>query len=218
MVNNKQNSGVGGFVKDLVNKGGLRVNADSMKGLTRSGGGDAAAGMLGQILVESQGEERDLGASAKRVAAAGGKAGARKLAIEGVAQGVEKAAAKTIFKEAAKAAAKETVKQTGKEAAKQAAKTALRGNLATGLATMAVDQAVDTYRLARGGIDRREYISRSGKNAGSAAGGLGGAAAGAALGTLIFPGPGTVILGFVGGMAGSVGSSWAAGRIFRWNK
>lgn len=204
-------SGLSSLAGQLVRKGGVRVNADSLKSFTKSVGGESAASALQQVLVEIECEESDLKGSAKRVAGAAGRGFARRTAIEGVAKGVEKAAARTLFKEGAKSVAKEV----GFEGLKQAGKAALKGNFATNTAMFAVDQAIDTYRLARGKIGRREYYARSGENVASGAGGLGGAGIGGIIGTLICPGVGTAIGVAVGGMIGGTGSSMAAGRFLR---
>jgi hypothetical protein len=211
----------------LVKDGGTRVNSGTLKGMARSSGGDALVGALGQLVVEIDTKEGDFEDKAKRVAIAGAKAGARRAAIEATAKGLEKAAARTILKEsekqaakslareAEKAVAKQALKQVEAQGVKQAAKTALRGNVFTNAAMFFVDQSVDTYRLASGKINKKEYAARTGENVGSAAGGLGGAAAGAAIGTAIFPGPGTAIGAFIGGTVGGVGGNVGIGKIMR---
>ena len=59
-----------GFAKRLVKDGGLRVNAETMKGFAKSSGGDALVGALGQLAVEINTKGGSFEDQAKRVAPA----------------------------------------------------------------------------------------------------------------------------------------------------
>ncbi len=78
-----------------------------------------------------------------------------------------------------------------------------------GILTVAVCAAEGLHLLIqyrRGTISREVAMERAVIGIGGAIGGIGGTATGAGLGTLVFPGLGTAIGGFFGGMAGSFGA------------
>ena len=87
----------------------------------------------------------------------------------------------------------------------------VRSNVITGVVTTVVITGPDFYRAA---ISKNTSWSQLGKNfvvngvgvAAGTAGWMGGAAAGAAIGTMIFPGAGTTVGMFIGGLAGSIGA------------
>lgn len=188
-------------------EGAKRVNKSGARAAAKRCGIDTGLGALEQVLVEASRKKLDLKKSAKNVVTAGGTSGARSAAIKGTAYGLEKAAIK--------AGIKQTGKQAAKQGFKQAAKSGARGNVFFSAAIAIVDQGTDTYRLARGKIDNKEYKIRTGENASGAAGSVGGAAAGAALGTLIVPGAGTVVGAVIGGIAGDLGGRSGAKKLFR---
>ncbi|MBC7462204.1 MAG: hypothetical protein H7287_12655, partial [Thermoleophilia bacterium] len=80
---------------------------------------------------------------------------------------------------------------------------------ALGPISIAVTAAFGVWEIsntvkAEGGFGK-ESAKKTGEVSGSLAGGIGGAAGGAALGTLLLPGPGTLIGGIIGGIIGSTG-------------
>jgi hypothetical protein len=66
----------------------------------------------------------------------------------------------------------------------------------------AVDIFKDVGRAVTGKIGGKELAVRSGKNVVKGGAGWGGMEAGAAIGTMICPGPGTIIGGIIGGIGG----------------
>jgi len=195
----------------IAKAGAKRLKQPGIKSAAKGCGVDAGLGALEQVLVEGSRKDRDLKRGARNVAAAGATSGGRGAAIKGTAYGLEKAAVKVGIKQTGKQA----TKQAARQGFKQTAKASARGNALVGAATTLVDQGTDTYRLARGKIDKKEYRSRSCENVSGGIGSVGGAAGGAALGTMIFPGPGTVVGGIIGGLAGDLGCRSGAKKIFR---
>ncbi len=106
---------------------------------------------------------------------------------------------------------KETGKVVGKKIGCQALRRFAGSNAGTTVAFTLVEQFVDTAKLMRGKLDRKEYGRKSLQNAGSGGGALGGAAAGAALGSFV-PVIGTTIGAVIGGIAGGLGGG-GCGRL-----
>jgi hypothetical protein len=112
---------------------------------------------------------------------------------------------------ALKAGATVVAKQAGQQALRGVAGTLAGSNVVFSLAAVGVDTVAGAAQLAAGSIDGAQYARKVGGSASSAAGGFAGMKAGAALGTLICPGPGTIVGGVVGGVLGGIG----AGQLFR---
>ena len=152
-----------------------------------SGAALAAAGEALGSLRELRTGQINGGEYAGRVAATGAKAGLDTAVRTTMALGT---------KEAAKAAAR-TVGAAG-------LKRFAGSNPGTAVAFGVAEQAINTFKLASGKIDGREYGTRAVQTLGSTGGAIGGAAAGAAIGSIV-PGAGTVVGAVIGGIAGSIG-------------
>ena len=100
----------------------------------------------------------------------------------------------------------------GAAAMKHAAKI-LRGNVVVGTITMIVFTVPDIADIVRGRISMTQFVKNAATTASGIGGGYAGATGGAAVGSLIFPGPGTVVGGIVGGVAGGVGASIGADYV-----
>lgn len=95
----------------------------------------------------------------------------------------------------------------GAAAMKSAAKL-LRGNTITAGISVVVLSSVDIVDIFRGRISGKQLFKNMSTTTCTVAGGTGGWLAGSTIGTILFPGPGTLI----GGLVGSVGGGTVAGK------
>lgn len=146
----------------------------------------------------------------ERAARAGLAGGGRAAAEEGLRRSLEGA----LTRRAPGLLAGEIAKEAAKLTVKEAARSALRTNGVTAAAALLVDQACDTVAVARGAIDGREYLVRSGANVAGAGGSLAGASSGAAIGTALLPGPGTALGALLGGCLGAWGARASVRGLF----
>jgi len=111
--------------------------------------------------------------------------------------------------ETGKGAAEGAAIALGAEAIKQGltragARSLARGSAPVAVAMTVLDVGKDAVDLLRGDIDGEEFAVKSAKNVAKGGATWGGAEVGAALGTLIWPGPGTVVLGILGAIGGAL--------------
>ena len=104
-------------------------------------------------------------------------------------------------------------KQVTQQAAVNVLTKAARTNAVTSAAMFVATSIPDTIKLCRGKMSGADYAENLASNAAGIAGGWGGASACAAIGTLICPGPGTIIGGLIGGIGGGIGASSASRKI-----
>lgn len=101
---------------------------------------------------------------------------------------------------------------TGAAAANSAAKL-LKGNAISAAATMAVLTMFDVKDIVQGRISSKQMVVNTAKTATTVATGAGGWLSGSALGTLILPGIGTVVGGFLGSLVAGGGSGVIVGKL-----
>lgn len=89
---------------------------------------------------------------------------------------------------------------------------ALKTQAVFAVVTVAVLETGDVIEIFRGRISKEQFISNLAVTASSVVVGVGGYYAGGAIGTLICPGPGTVIGGIVGGIAGGFTGGYLADK------
>lgn len=100
----------------------------------------------------------------------------------------------------------------GAAAMKSAAKL-LRGNLIADAITVVIFSSVDVVNIFRGRISGKQLFKNVTNTVTTVAGGTGGLMGGSALGSLICPGPGTIIGGLVGALAGGAVADKASNAI-----
>ena len=120
------------------------------------------------------------------------------IAQEGVGKVIVSQTAHLGAKELAKRLTNETAKRVFREIGK-------RPIAAASVALFAFDTARDGVRLARGGIDGREFAERMGGNGAGLVGAAGGAWVGSMVGTLAMPLIGTMVGSVIGGVIGGIG-------------
>ena len=124
--------------------------------------------------------------------------------------------AKVVVSQTAHLGAKELAKRLSGETLKRVfGALAKRPAVAAGAALFAFDTARDSFRLARGSIDGREYAQRLGGNGIGLAGAAGGAWVGSMVGTLAMPVVGTLVGSLVGGVVGGIGGDTFGRRQVR---
>ena len=100
----------------------------------------------------------------------------------------------------------------GAAAAKCAAKL-FSSNVVVGTITLVLFTIPNVVEAFRGRISVKQLIKDTATTVGGIGGGLAGAAGGATVGSMILPGPGTVIGGVIGGIGGALGASFAVDKI-----